>query len=70
MLNKSLITKLRRYKMNSATVMRTICPYCGVSVTIRHAAYTNVDYIKFKNGKDQFFHSKCFRNYLKGVSNV
>lgn len=70
MLNNPLIAKLKRYKKNSTTVMRTICPYCGVSVTIRNEAYTNVDYIKDKNGRETFFHSDCFRNFLKGDSNV
>lgn len=67
MLNDSLIVKLRRYKSKPATYPRTICPYCGESVTMRHEAYTNVEYIKRKNGTEQFFHSDCFRNYLKGV---
>lgn len=69
MLNDSLIKKLRRYKINKVTYPRTICPYCGVSVTERHEAFTNVEYIKRKNGTEQFFHSDCFRNYLKGVTN-
>lgn len=67
MLNNSLIKKLKRYTMNRAIYTRTICPYCGESVTMRHEAYTNVDYVKRKNGTEQFFHSDCFRNYLRRI---
>ena len=66
MLTEQLIKKMQRYKLKPATCPRTICPYCGESVTMRHEAYTNVEYIKWKNGTEQFFHSDCFRNYLKG----
>lgn len=69
MLNESLIKKLQRYELKPATYARTICPYCGESVTMRHEAYTNVEYIKRKNGTEQFFHSDCFRKYLQGVNN-
>ena len=69
MLNDKLIQKLKRYKSNAILNARTICPFCGESVSFRHESYTNVEYIRYKNGNDRFFHTDCFINYTKGGSN-
>ena len=66
MLTEYYINKLKRYSGNNVKRACTICPYCKEAVTFRHEAYTNVEYLKMKNGNEQFFHTDCFQRFFKG----